>query len=196
MIVAFVGTVEDESDTPISGNGKTNAMVYVSYIDYLQKGKTIWTNFKTDYSEQMGMQKMIESIGDEPQTDLVLCVSEMQRILNSLGSDTKKVLFIEKFASQLRKLNVDLYYDTQRFKNIHLRLRSFTDIIFIPKKYHFDRKPCNYNLCMKPHMICLYSAKPYNDNPIVKIDATKVGKHYDSNEIIFDKLVLEEKRDV
>lgn len=195
MIVAFVGTIEDDSETPISGNGKTISMVYASYIDFLQKDKTIWSNFKTDYSEKIiGMQEMIDLIGDKPHPNLILCISEMQKILNSLGSQTKQILFIEKFASQLRKVEVDLYYDTQRLKNIHVRLRTFTDIIFIPKKYHLDGKECNYNLCKKPHMICLYSAKPLNEKPLVKINAVKVGKHYDTNEIIFDKLILPDKK--
>lgn len=192
MIVAFVGTMEDESFCPISGNGKTISMVFVSYLDNIEKGKTIWSNFYTDYSEKIcGMQEMINNIGDKPHPHLILCLSEMQKIINSLGSENKKVLFIENFASQLRKLDIDLYYDTQRFKNIHVRLRTFTDIIFIPRKFHFDGRECNYNLCdEEPHMITLYSAKPLREDELITFDAAKVGAHYNTRQIIYDKITL------
>jgi hypothetical protein len=138
---------------------------------------------------------MIDTIGDEPQDDLILCITEMQRILNSLGSNTKQVIYIEKFASQLRKLNVDLYYDTQRFKSIHLRLRAFTDIVYIPKKYHMDNTPCNYNLCKKAHQIYLYAYKPPIRKHRIRFNMVEVGKHYNSNEICEDKLILNKKDD-
>jgi hypothetical protein len=160
MITAFVGTVSDESDTPISGNGKTCCMTGVSYMDFLS-GRKVWSNYYTDFSEEtIGMQEMIEKIGDAPHPDLILCVSEMQHVLNSIGSTYDQILFIDAFASQLRKLDIDLYYDTQRFNNIHKRLRVHTDVILVPIKYHMDNTPCNFNRCQKPHKIFLYSHKP------------------------------------
>ena len=192
MITGFVGVIENNPDAPISGNGKTGSMVGVSYLDHLNKNKRIWSNFETDYSEKIcGLQEMIDTIGDEPQEDLIICVTEMQRILNSIGSSTKQVRFIENFASQLRKLKVDLYYDTQRFKSIHLRLRNFTDIIFVPKKYHFDYTPCNYNLCKKPHLVCLYVYKPTGyTKDVIRFNMEMVGQHYNSDEICMDVLTI------
>ena len=74
---------------------------------------------------------MIDTIGDERHDDLILCISEMGKILNSIGSKNEQVLFIEAFTSQMRKLRIELYWDTQRFRSIHVRLRTITDIIFI-----------------------------------------------------------------
>jgi hypothetical protein len=193
MIVAFVGTIYEDSQTPISGNGKTGGMTAFAFLDHENKGKTIWSNYETDFSEKIcGMQEMIDCIGDEQHEDLILCVSEMSQILNSIGSKNNQVLFIEKFVSQIRKQKIELYWDTQRFRSIHLRLRAFTDIIFIPRKYHFDGLECNYNLCKKPHKVGIFSYKPPQDQiePLIYFNMVKVGKHYNSDEIIYDKINL------
>lgn len=197
MITAFVGTIYEESKTPISGNGKTGSMVGVSLLDHLNKKKVIWSNYWTDFSEKIcGAQEMIDCINAEDYPEhLILCLSEFGQILNSIGSKNNQVLFIETFASQLRKHHVDVYWDNQRFRSIHLRWRAFTDIIFIPVKYHFDGNQCNYNLCKKPHMVSLYSYKPNlrSNKPRITFDMTKVGKHYNTDEIILDKIILNKK---
>ena len=193
MIVAFVGTIYEESKCPISGNGKTGGMTGIAFLDHENKGKTIWSNYYTDFSDKIcGLQEMIDTIGNEQHDDLILCISEMRQILNSIGSKTNQVLFIEDFVSQIRKLHIELYWDAQRFRSIHLRLRTLTDIIFIPRKYHFSGDECNYNLCKKPHMVSLYCYKPAqeNDEPKITFDMLKVGKHYNTDEVIFDKIVL------
>ena len=196
MIVAIVGTVNDESDTPISGNGKTCTMTGLAYLDYLKKRK-IWSNYYTTFSEEIiGMQAMIQNIGDIPHPDTILCISEMQQVLNSIGSTYDQILFIDSFASQLRKLDLDLYYDTQRFMNIHKRLRIHTDVILIPYKTHMDNTQCNFNRCKKPHKIFVYSHKPRIQKWRLVLDATKVGKLYNTNEIVMDKLIIPSKKKV
>jgi hypothetical protein len=196
MIIAFVGTVNDESDTPISGNGKTCGMTGYAYLDYLNK-KHIWSNYQTDFSEKIcGMQEMITEIGSEAHPDTIMCISEMQQVLNSIGSTYDQILFIDMFASQLRKLDVDLYYDTQRFNNIHKRLRIHTDVILIPHKFHFDNTRCNFNRCMKPHKIYMYSHKPFKPKYLKIFSAPAVGKHYETKEIVMDKLIIPSKKKV
>ena len=196
MIVAFVGTMNDESNRPISGNGKTNSMTAISYLDSLD-GKTIWSNYETTFADKVcGFQEMIDEIGGIEHPDYILCISEMQQILNSIGSSTQQVLFIDAFASQLRKLDVDLYYDTQRFMNIHKRLRIHTDVVYIPYKCHMDNTPCNFNRCTKPHKIYLYSAKPFKEKYCAIFDASEVGKMYNTKEIVMDKLVIPTKQKV
>jgi len=196
MLVAFVGTVNDESDTPISGNGKTCSMTGYGYLDYLS-GKHIWSNYKTTFSEKVcGLQEMIETIGDERHPDTKLMISEMQKILNSIGSSYNQILFIDSFCSQLRKLDVDMYYDTQRFNNCHLRLRVHTDVVLVPYKTHMDNSPCNYNLCKKPHKIYIYSHKPYFKTARKCFDASIVGELYDTNEYILDQLIIPDKKKV
>ena len=194
MIIGFVGTITDETNRSIRGCGKTCSMTGYAYLDYLN-GKHIWSNYNTDFSEKVcGFQEMINEIGQTPHPDHILCISEMQQILNSLGSSQQQVLFIDMFASQLRKLDVDLYYDTQRYKNIHLRMRVHTDYVMIPYKTHTDNSPCNNDRCMKDHKIFVYCHKPEGYKKWIKVfDAVRVGKHYDNKQIIFDELKIPKK---
>ena len=76
MIVGFVGTMNDESDCPISGNGKTCSMTGYAYLDFL-KGKHIWSNYETSFSEKIiGFQAMIEKIDSKEKPDTILLISE------------------------------------------------------------------------------------------------------------------------
>lgn len=195
MICAFVGTINDVTNTTIRGNGKTVSMSTMAYLHHLQ-GNRVYSNFYTSFSEEIiGLQGMIDKITkhDEDYSDSLLLASEMQKLLNSLGSTTNEVLFIDNFCSELRKHDVDFFYDTQRFNNVHLRLRLHTDYIFQPFKFHMDNTPCNFDRCKLPHKVYLYSYKPMKSNPILKIDATKAGKLYNTKEIIEDDLRIPKK---
>lgn len=206
MICAFVGTVNDELRTTIRGNGKTCSMTGTAYLAYLQ-GQKIYSNYYTPFSEEvLGLQQMIDRIKKESELlkngeieesrfkNSMLLVSEMQKILNSIGSMTKEIVFIDNFCSEIRKHDLDLCYDTQRFNNIQKRLRIHTDVILQPFKYHMDNTPCNFDRCKKPHKIYLYSAKPHIPKVRKIFDATKVGQLYNSNEIIFDELKIPDKK--
>lgn len=205
MIVAFVGTIdEDESALPITGNGKTASMVGYALNDFndTDKPKEIWSNFQTDFSSRViGFQTMINDIQKEADAgrtnpNLILCVTEMRRILDAIGSTTEQVLYIDNFAEQIRKLDATLYYDTQRFNSIHKRLRIHTNVILIPYKTHPDDTPCYLPSCMKPHYIYVLSHKPFIDNLKTKFsavacfDSIEVGKHYDTKEFCKDKLIM------
>lgn len=199
MITAFVGTRDDDEDsiTCIRGNGKTCSMTGCAYLDYLE-GREIWSNYKTDFSDEIiGFQQMINKIRKEEKRkkDLVLCITEMQQIINSIGSKIKQVLFIDLFASQLRKYDVDLYYDTQRYNNIHKRLRMHTDNIFLPYKTHMDNSPCNFDRCKKDHKIFLYCIKPRRPKWLKVFNAPNVGKHYNTKDIVYDKIVIPTNED-
>jgi len=206
MIVAFVGTIdEDESALPITGNGKTAAMTGYSYLDYL-KGREIWSNYQTDFAtEVIGFQQMINKVKESVDNKtinpkLILCVTEMRKIIDAVGSSTEQVLFIDDFVEQIRKLQCALYYDTQRFNSIHKRLRIHTNVILLPYKTHMDDKPCLLPACMKPHKIYVYSHKPeprhnkYGEPiPAKCFNSIIVGKHYDTHEFCKDKLIIPKK---
>jgi hypothetical protein len=205
MITAFVGTITDVIDTCIRGNGKTCSMTTIGYLSHLE-GQKIYSNYTTDFSEEvLGLQAMIDKIKEESDRlkneeiieskfkNSMLLVSEMQKILNSIGSTNDEIIFIDNFCSEIRKHDLDLCYDTQRYKNIHLRLRTHTDNIFLPLKFHMDNTPCNFDRCKKDHKIYLYSYKPHFAKPRMIIDATVAGKMYNSNEIIYDILKIPKK---
>lgn len=200
MLMAFVGRMDDElTDLCIRGNGKTCSMVFYGYL-YHKKGYKIWSNFKTSFSDKIiGFQEMINTLREMKKRNeeirVVLLVTEMQDLINSLGSTTEQTLFVDSFANQLRKLDVDCLFDTQIFKNINVRLRRHTENIRIPIKYHLNGQQCNFDRCQKKHYILIYSQQPYKINPLRKIRAYEVGKLYDSKEMIIDKLeiIKEEK---
>jgi hypothetical protein len=204
---AFVGCYDDESEAPISGTGKTLSMTGFGYLDSLQ-GKTIWSNYHTTFSDEViGFQAMINKINTElkplasyqdvlERPGIVLLITEMQEILNSCGSEQNKVLFVDAFAHQLRKYGVDLYYDTQRFKNIHIRLRTHTDTILLPFKRHLNKKPCYSTQCLSPHLIDVYLLKPDRDKPIIRFVAEVLGKKYNTYQVVKDKLVIPNKKKI
>lgn len=199
MIVAFVGTIdEDESALPITGNGKTCAMTGYSYNDFVA-GKEIWSNYQTDYSKEViGFQTMINKLEENVENnkinpDIILAVTEIRRIIDAVGSTTEQILYIDNFVEQIRKMECVLYYDTQRFNSVHKRLRIHTNVILIPYKTHFDESACYLPSCMKPHKIYVYSHKPYRRNPVACFDSIETGKHYDTKEFCKDKLVLPKK---
>lgn len=208
MITAFVGTISDELNTVIRGNGKTASMTGIAYLSYLE-GQKIYSNYYTTFSEEViGLQAMIDQIKDESIKlkegeiteskfkNSMLLVSEMQKVLNSIGSTTKEIIFIDNFCSEIRKHDLDLCYDTQRFNNVQKRLRVHTETILQPFKYHMDNQPCNFDRCKKAHKIFLYSFKPYIPKVRKIFDATKVGQLYDSNEIIYDELKIPNKKKI
>jgi hypothetical protein len=218
-VIAFVGCYDDESLAPISGTGKTLSMTGFGYLDSLE-GTEIWSNYDTSFSDEvLGFQKMIDKIKlersnllrkntderikdftninkDDDTRNLVLLITEMQEVLNSCGSKNSQVLFIDSFAHQLRKYEVDLYYDTQRFMNIHKRLRTHTDKILLPFKRHMNKKPCLSSRCKLPHLIDVYSIKPNLDFPIQRFNAAKVGALYNSHQVIIDKLKIPTEKEI
>ncbi|HAX17998.1 MAG TPA: hypothetical protein DCY00_05320 [Actinobacteria bacterium] len=204
---AFVGCYDIEGDTPISGTGKTLSMTGFGYLDSIG-GAEIWSNYWTSFSDEIiGFQAMINKIRKERQIiknyedaskrqRLVLLVTEMQEILNSCGSSNNQVLFVDSFAHQLRKYGVDLYYDTQRFKNIQIRLRTHTDTILLPFKRHLNKKACYSTQCMEPHLIDVYSLKPEREKPIIRFIASTLGKKYNTYQVVYDKLNIPSKKSI
>jgi hypothetical protein len=202
MFIAFIALEDDEyTERCPRGNGKTCALVYYLYR-YYKIGYKVWTNFKTTFSDKiMGFQAMItelkrmkeagESIGK-----IVLGISEMQELINSIGSSLEQTLFVDSFANQMRKLNVNCFYDTQILKHIHKRLRRHTENIRIPVKLHLDGLECNFDNCTKKHLIDIYSLKPFKKFPIKTIKAWVVGQMYDTSEIIEDELIIPKREKV
>ena len=105
--------------------------------------------------------------------------------MNSLGVNTKELRsFVGSVIGQSRKRNTDIHYDTQRYTDVHPRIRVQTDRAFLPRKFHTDGKPCQLDRCNKKHIIYLFQHDPYLEHPILKLQADKFGELYDTNEIV------------
>lgn len=193
MITAFVGCMNEQVGTTIRGNGKTCSMTGYLLL-YKRQNYNIITNYQTDFSEIMGFQQMINTLDDKKEhPNTILGISEMGRLLNSLGTETRKALFVENFVRQIRKLDVSIMYDDQRYMNIHKRLRVHTDTVLIPQKMHLNNEPCYNDLCKKEHIINVYSEIPYKEKRIRAFYASKVGAHYNTKEFIEDELIVPKK---
>ena len=196
MFIAFVALEDDEdTDTCPRGNGKTCAEVYYLYR-YKKIGYIIWTNFYTTFSDKIcGFQEMINEIkrmneNGEDTSKIILGITEMQELINSIGSSLEQTLFVDSFANQMRKLKVSCFYDTQILKHIHKRLRRHTENIRMPIKIHENGNECNFDNCDKKHLIVIRSKRPFKKQPLKIIKAWEVGKLYNTNEIVIDTLII------
>ena len=188
MIYGFFGSIpgcpHQRGHHALRGNGKTLCLTFVGYLDYLS-GRDVISNYKTSFSEFVSTERIAEMVIYEDIRDTTILLSELQLYMNSLGVNTKELRsFVGSVIGQSRKRNTDIHYDTQRYTDVHPRIRVQTDRAFLPRKYHADGKPCQLDRCDNTHFIYLYQHDPYMEHPIVKLQADQFGGLYDTNEIV------------
>ena len=188
MIYGFFGSIpgcpHQRGSHALRGNGKTLCLTFVGYLDYLS-GRDVISNYKTSFSEFVSTERIAEMVIYEDIRDTTILLSELQLYMNSLGVNTKELRsFVGSVIGQSRKRNTDIHYDTQRYTDVHPRIRVQTDRAFLPRKFHADGKPCQLDRCDSAHFIYLYQHDPYMEHPIVKLRADKFGVLYDTNEIV------------
>jgi len=188
MIYGFFGSIpgcpHQRGHHALRGNGKTLCLTFVGYLDHLS-GRDVISNYKTSFSEFVSTERIAEMVIYEDIRDTTILLSELQLYMNSLGVNTKELRsFVGSVIGQSRKRNTDIHYDTQRYTDVHPRIRVQTDRAFLPRKFHADDKPCQLDRCEKKHFIYLYQHDPYMEHPIVKLRADKFGVLYDTNEIV------------
>ena len=188
MIYGFFGSIpgcpHQRGSHALRGNGKTLCLTFVGYLDYLS-GRDVISNYKTSFSEFVSTERIAEMVIYEDIRDTTILLSELQLYMNSLGVNTKELRsFVGSVIGQSRKRNTDIHYDTQRYTDVHPRIRVQTDRAFLPRKFHADGKPCQLDRCDNTHFIYLYQHDPYMEHPVVKLRADKFGVLYDTNEIV------------
>lgn len=205
MISAFVSSIhglgEDSEDYgSVRGNGKTISQVFALHEDK-EEGRAIFTNYKCTLGKMLPAQKIIEEISNNQDKYNEMGVSvgftEMQTVLNSLGGSPAVTKFSSFFAAQSRKLNVDVYWDAQILWEVNNRWRNQTDYIFRPFKIHENGEICLIDRCKKDHWVIIHGIKPhipYNILGEEVINCQEVGKMYNTNEIVFDEIVIEKKK--
>lgn len=188
MIYGFFGSIpgcpHQRGNQALRGNGKTMSLTFVGYVDHCN-GREVISNYRTSFSELRPTEEIASMVQDENLRDVTILLSELQLYLNSLGTNSKVLKnFIGSVVGQSRKRNVDIHYDTQRYGDIHPRMRVQTDRAFLPRKYHLNDEPCSIDRCPKPHVIKVYQHDPFEREPVFILDASKFGDLYDSNEIV------------
>ena len=188
MITAIVGYYRETWFANPMGNGKTMTMTYYLAGDK-DDGRHVITNYYTSFSEQMTVKEMVDYIMETDMKNISLGIDEMQLIFNSLGTKAAKAKLITTMITQTRKRKVDIYFTTQRWKLINKTLRDLTAYVLLPYKIHGDTgEKCDLDSCEHPnHEIVVMSVDPLIPWPRTIIRADRVGKFYNSDEIIKEK---------
>ena len=188
MIYGFFGSIpgcpHNRGNHALRGNGKTLSLTFIGYLDSI-RGRDVISNYKTSFSEFVPVEEIARMVVEENIRDTTILITEMQVYLNSLGvnsSDLKE--FIGSVVGQSRKRNTDIHYDTQRYGDIHPRLRVQTDRAFLPRKFHRDGEPCSLDRCTEDHVIYLYQHDPYLHEEVLRLNAGAFADLYNTDEII------------
>ena len=188
MIYGFFGSIpgcpHQRGNQALRGNGKTLSLTFFGYIDYLN-GRHVISNYKTSFSELQATEDIAALVQDENLQDVTILLSELQLYLNSLGSNSTVIKeFCGSVVGQSRKRGVDIHYDTQRYGDIHPRMRVQTDRAYLPRKYHYDDTPCSIDRCEEPHIIKVFQHDPFEQDPVFELKTEAFAGMYDSNEIV------------
>jgi hypothetical protein len=160
---------------------------YGTITDIIKNFDSIFAHYPLKPAEQTEFYE-IRSLFTEYYGSLVL-LTEFQKFFNSLGTSTKTIKWIEGIMTQLRKLEIDLMWDSQRPISAGNRTREYTETFLVPQKFHEDDlSPCDKDICTREHLVYIYSDIPFREKELVILVAREVGALYDTNEIIGDNL--------
>jgi hypothetical protein len=188
MIYGFFGSIpgcpHNRGNHALRGNGKTLCLTFVGYVDSL-RGRRVISNYKTSFSEYVPVEEIARMVVEDNIRDTTILITEMQVYLNSLGVNSNDLKeFIGSVIGQSRKRNTDIHYDTQRYGDIHPRLRVQTDRAFLPRKFHVDGEPCHRDRCKESHVIYLFQHDPYLHEEVIRLKAEAFADLYNTDEII------------
>ena len=183
MIIGIIGCFQERWQTNPLGNGKTMTMTWLGYCDYLE-GREVVSNYKTTFTEEKNVEDMVNLFNTTDLQNISFLIDELHVVFDSLGHKQGKMRLITNMITQTRKRKVDLYYTTQRYMNVHKRLRDMTAYILLPYKIHLDGNVCNIDSCKEEHEIVITSQVPQKPWPLKILNCTACGTLYDSNQII------------
>ncbi len=180
MIVGIIGK---------RGCGKTITMAK-TVVDMLKKGKTIYTNFNINkkaidkkYHNKINLldAKFFKNYKDFKLYNCALFLDEIYVYIDARSSMSKRNRLWSYFINQTRKRDVDLYFTTQFFRQVELRLRENTEYFIFPQ-------------VIKQHNAIIINNKIYSYENTLKLIGVErfVGNDYfnvyDTDEIIsFDE---------
>ncbi len=139
MIVGIIGK---------RGCGKTITMAK-TVMDMLEKGKTIYTNFHLNkkaipkkYHSKIHLldAEFFKNYKNFKLYNCALFLDEIYIYIDSRSSMSKRNRLWSYFINQTRKRGVDLYFTTQFFRQVELRLRENTEIFIFPQIVKHENK--------------------------------------------------------
>lgn len=166
------------------GSGKTLAVVRYLVKDY-NDGRIIFSNFKLKKIKYKPLDVLEILKLDEGGVSLnnVSCaIDEITVFADCRTSMTKLNRFLSYFILQTRKRNVTLYYTTQDFNMVDLRLINHTDIRVVAEKI---KKPDGeyYKDYRRYTIYDLRDLKNFNWKSFT-LKITPYYDYYDTNEVI------------
>ena len=205
MITAFVGgTLVPLQD---KGNGKTATMTLALLMAKYPKaginmdtkkiklgrpsGVKVYTNYNVTFADKvMSPEDMVYMFMHDELKNCVIGIDEMQVLFDShfgIKQSKKGKMSLQelimRLAQQSRKRNVEIYYTSQRFANVHKVLRVHTNYLFEPIKYHYDGSVCILDRCNKKHFIRIYDLM--HTTPPWEYPLDIIVDFYNSDEIVF-----------
>lgn len=120
-LVAIVGEL---------GTGKTLALTYLAWHNYIRKGRKIYSNYHFKPPIKYTPVKTVDDINEMKSG--IFCGDELWLWLDSRASHVKKNRFIAAILAKSRKRNLEILYTTQSFGQIDVRIRRLTDFILEP----------------------------------------------------------------
>lgn len=160
---------------------------YGTITDIIRGFDRIFAHYPLTPIEQTELYEL-RSLHLEYYGSLIL-LTEFQKFFNSLGTTTKTIKWVEGILTQLRKLEIDLMWDSQRPISAGNRSREYTETYLVPQKFHSDDlSPCDKDICDRDHLIYVYCDVPFREEELVILSAKDVGTLYETNEIIGDQL--------
>lgn len=125
------------------GSGKTLTMVK-AMSEYVKEGKIVYSNMSSFGSKGFTdkQKERIHLLSDDffknyRQYNLRNCgvfLDEIYVYIDSRTSMSKRNKIMSYFFNQTRKTGVDLYYTTQFFRQVDVRLRMNTEYFILPRK--------------------------------------------------------------
>ena len=160
MMYGILGTLSDlTAGRLIRGNGKTACMSYILKNLYAEKNYKVYANYHITFGttfETLEIGKILDEIkNSKDNTSYAIGIDEIQVFTNSYDHISKKDIsfLLLKLVQQSRHKNIDIFYTSQRFKDVHRRIRVQTDDYIIPTKYHLNGEICLLDRCYKDHII-------------------------------------------
>jgi hypothetical protein len=154
----------------------------------------------------MTSQEIFDNWFDPELEGALICLTELESLLNSAGRSSKVITYVEKCLNQRRKSGYDIIWDSQRWGSGDRRIRDKTDFIYRPEKWHctYDDEAaiyrpveqCPLDNCDERHQILLYQEVPKPPTleellrPVAIINAWEVGQLYDTKEKMEDTIVF------
>ena len=183
------------------GNGKTATMTFFLLISKYPEAKLnlnkvislgkkrnikVITNYKCKLADEiLNMKQMYELFKKDELKNCIIAIDELQVFFDSHYGIKKSSIaeMLMRLVQQSRKRNIEIFYTTQRYENIHLVIRTHTNYVYEPIKFHYDKSLCLNDKCFKPHFIKVVSLQfmktfTFPLNPILKL--------YDSSYLVLE----------